>query len=114
MEGLQLIQSRANVNARDNLGRTPLHAAAYAGSLEAAKVLVKFGGDISWFLISLASPPQGSPAASAPQSPLSQRGSSTIDREEKTSRSAPIASPSKFASPIQNEVHYNLYTPARR
>jgi ankyrin repeat protein len=41
-----LRQHGADVRARDMLGRTPLHAAAAAGSTQAASALVQLGADV--------------------------------------------------------------------
>jgi len=43
----ELIKRRADVNARDKDGRTPLHHAAYNGRLEVARLLVERGADVN-------------------------------------------------------------------
>lgn len=43
----RLLKKGANVEARDNSGRTPLIAAAYGNHLEAAKPLVEAGADVN-------------------------------------------------------------------
>jgi ankyrin repeat protein len=42
-----LIASRADANARDSAGRTPLHVAAFGSHYEAVRALVAAGGDIN-------------------------------------------------------------------
>lgn len=41
----QLVAKKANVNARDPYGRTPLHVATYARKPDAVRVLIKAGAD---------------------------------------------------------------------
>jgi len=40
-----LIDSGADINARNNNGNTPLHEAVWVGSLESVKILVTAGAD---------------------------------------------------------------------
>jgi ankyrin repeat protein len=41
-----LVQSKANINITDYLGKTPLHYAAYNGSLELVRYLLQNDADI--------------------------------------------------------------------
>ena len=43
----RLAAAKADLNARDSNGRTPLHIATFAGQREAIKALVKHGADIN-------------------------------------------------------------------
>ena len=42
-----LIDAGANVNAKENEGRTPLHLAAERGNIESVELLLKAGSDIN-------------------------------------------------------------------
>lgn len=42
-----LLKNKAEINAKDKTGQTPLHEAAYLGHLEVVKILVTDGADVN-------------------------------------------------------------------